>query len=60
MGGVPVKHHTKGKVGRRRSHLARKPVNVAVCVKCNAPKLSHSACTNCGYYASAKSKKVAK
>ncbi|HZX00924.1 MAG TPA: 50S ribosomal protein L32 [Candidatus Paceibacterota bacterium] len=52
MGGVPVKHHTKSKVGRRRSHLARKPVMLAACPKCKAPQLPHRACKQCGYYPS--------
>jgi len=56
MGGVPIKHHTKGKVGRRRSHLARKALNVATCPNCKSPMLPHRACINCGFY---KGKKVA-
>lgn len=59
MGGVPIKHHTKGKVGRRRSHLARKPINVVRCMNCNSAILPHKACPNCGYYMSAKARKAA-
>jgi large subunit ribosomal protein L32 len=33
----------------RRSHHALKPTNVAFCPKCSQPKLSHTACDNCGY-----------
>ncbi|MFH1246458.1 MAG: 50S ribosomal protein L32 [Candidatus Liptonbacteria bacterium] len=48
MGGVPTKHHTKGKVGRRRSHLAMKKQRLLVCTNCKGPKLSHRACPQCG------------
>ncbi|MFH1188744.1 MAG: 50S ribosomal protein L32 [bacterium] len=48
MGGVPVKHHTKSKVGRRRSHLAQKPVTMASCPTCKAPRLAHRICKQCG------------
>jgi large subunit ribosomal protein L32 len=48
MGGVPTGHHTKSKTGRRRSHLARKKVNIGVCPACKAPRLSHRACSQCG------------
>ncbi|MBM3281463.1 MAG: 50S ribosomal protein L32 [Candidatus Harrisonbacteria bacterium] len=50
MGGVPVKHHSKGKVGRRRSHHALKKIKLAVCVKCGGPVLPHRACLQCGNY----------
>ena len=45
---VPVKHHTHGKVGRRRSHLALKPTAVHACLECKAPVLPHRVCGNCG------------
>ena len=51
MGGVPVKHHSKGKVGRRRSHLALKKTRLFPCVKCGYPTLAHRACADCGFYA---------
>lgn len=51
MGGVPTKHHSKSKVGRRRSQLALKKVHISVCPGCKAPTLSHRACPNCGVYA---------
>lgn len=50
MGGVPVKHHSKGKVGRRRSHLALKARVFSVCVKCKGPIFPHKACAQCGNY----------
>lgn len=50
MGGVPVKHHSKSKVGRRRSHLALKKMNISICPNCKAPVLSHRACGQCKTY----------
>jgi len=50
MGGVPVKHHSKGKVGRRRSHLALKKTHIFVCESCKAPKLPHRTCPYCGAF----------
>lgn len=57
MGGVPVKHHTKSKVGRRRSQLALKKQNIGACPKCQGPVFRHRACAICGFY---KTKKVGK
>jgi len=50
MGGVPVKHHTHGKVGRRRSHLSLGKSYLIACPKCGAAKKTHEYCPNCGYY----------
>lgn len=50
MGGVPVKHHSKSKVGRRRAHLALKPAKILVCLQCKGPVLPHKACIQCGVY----------
>ena len=50
MGGVPVKHHTKSKVGRRRSHLALKPSQIFICPNCQAPNRPHRICASCGSY----------
>ncbi|MFA5084068.1 MAG: 50S ribosomal protein L32 [Candidatus Paceibacterota bacterium] len=47
MGGVPVKHHSKSKVGRRRSQLFLKKGKFAVCPVCGGPKLSHHSCPQC-------------
>ncbi len=55
MGGVPKKHHTSSKVGRRRSHLALKKQAVVPCSECKRPRLPHRACAHCGFY---KGKKV--
>ncbi|HBE90078.1 MAG TPA: 50S ribosomal protein L32 [Candidatus Andersenbacteria bacterium] len=48
---VPKKHHTKSKVGRRRSHLALKKIILGQCTKCKRAVLSHSVCNWCGIYA---------
>ena len=50
MGGVPVKHHSKSKVGRRRAHLALKPTQIFVCGNCKGPVLPHKACSQCHTY----------
>ncbi len=55
MGGVPIKRHSKSKVGRRRSHLALKPLSIVACPNCKAPVKGHRVCGNCGFY---KGKKV--
>lgn len=47
---VPKSRHTKSKRGRRRSHLALKPISLANCPKCGKAILSHSLCWHCGYY----------
>ncbi|OGG40121.1 50S ribosomal protein L32 [Candidatus Jorgensenbacteria bacterium RIFCSPLOWO2_01_FULL_45_25b] len=59
MGGVPVKHHSKSKVGRRRSHLALKTRRFVACVSCNSPKLPHATCSHCGTYKKNKKKQKA-
>ncbi|MEK7630388.1 MAG: 50S ribosomal protein L32 [Patescibacteria group bacterium] len=50
MGGVPVKHHSKSKVGRRRSQQALKNKVVKVCGNCGGPTVPHRACPQCGAY----------
>ncbi|MBI2035291.1 MAG: 50S ribosomal protein L32 [Candidatus Liptonbacteria bacterium] len=41
-------HHSKSKVGRRRSHLALKPKKILVCKNCGGPKFPHRICGQCG------------
>jgi len=48
MGGVPVKHHSKSKVGRRRSQQALKKARLLVCSSCGGPSLPHRICPQCG------------
>jgi len=50
MGGVPVKHKSKSRVGMHRAHQALKKVNVSVCKNCKSPVLSHRVCPNCKEY----------
>lgn len=50
MGGVPVKHHSKSKVGRRRSQLALKAKTIVKCKNCGNPTLPHHACSFCNFY----------
>ncbi|MFA7201541.1 MAG: 50S ribosomal protein L32 [Candidatus Paceibacterota bacterium] len=51
MGGVPMRHHTSSKVGRRRSHEALTPKqHIAPCPECKHPVMSHRACSACGFY----------
>jgi len=57
MGGVPVKHHSKSKVGRRRSQLKLKSKNPIQCSNCGWPTLPHSICSNCGIYFKKEAKK---
>ena len=56
---VPVKHHTKGKVGRRRSHHALKATNMLACTNCKAPVLAHHVCGYCGAVQTRKVRAVA-
>ncbi|MDD5099083.1 MAG: 50S ribosomal protein L32, partial [Candidatus Colwellbacteria bacterium] len=37
----PVKHHSKSKVGRRRSHQAKAKTTLVACKKCGRPSLPH-------------------
>jgi large subunit ribosomal protein L32 len=46
----PRKHTTKGRQGRRRSHLALKPKKLISCSHCKRRILSHKMCAACGYY----------
>ncbi len=50
MGGVPTKHKTHGAVARRRSHHAKKPLNLIACAKCGSATKPHQYCPNCGFY----------
>jgi large subunit ribosomal protein L32 len=34
----------------RRSHHARKPIQVQYCKQCNEPVLPHRVCPNCGFF----------
>ena len=47
---LPKKRRTKGSRGKRGSHHALMSVNLQPCPKCNAAKLPHRVCPNCGTY----------
>ena len=47
---VPRHHMSKGKQGRRRSHLALKPKNLAKCSHCSKVIMPHVVCKFCGFY----------
>lgn len=49
MGGVPVKHHSKSKVGRRRSQLALARRVFVACPNCKSPAVPHRTCAHCGW-----------
>ncbi|MBI1960664.1 MAG: 50S ribosomal protein L32, partial [Candidatus Liptonbacteria bacterium] len=55
---VPVKHHSKSKVGRRRAHLALKPKALRTCDSCRGPVLPHRTCRQCGAYVGRKKSKI--
>lgn len=46
----PKKRLTSARSGKRRSHLASKPIKLAKCAKCNEPILPHRVCKVCGHY----------
>lgn len=56
---VPARRKSKATTrSRRHAHTALKPMNLVACPRCNAAKLPHRACANCGYVNSKVSLKV--
>ena len=49
--GLPKVKLSKGRKGRRRSHLALGLVQLQPCAQCRKPRRPHHICPNCGYYA---------
>ncbi|GAC1658218.1 MAG: 50S ribosomal protein L32 [Candidatus Dormibacteraceae bacterium] len=49
--GLPKVKLSKGRKGRRRSHLALHNANLVACAQCRKPRLQHTICPNCGHYA---------
>jgi len=45
----PTHRTSPARKGKRRSHHALKPQNVARCPNCQSPKQPHRACPQCGY-----------
>ena len=50
MGAVPKRKISKGRSGRRRSHLALKTSNLVPCPQCHELRLPHHVCPSCGTY----------
>ena len=48
--GVPKQKHTKSRRNKRRMHIFAKAPALNKCPKCGRPVLSHTVCSNCGYY----------
>jgi large subunit ribosomal protein L32 len=49
--GLPKVKLSKGRKGRRRSHLALGHVELQPCPQCRRPRQPHRICPNCGHYA---------
>ena len=49
--GLPKVKLSKGRKGRRRSHLALALVQLPPCPQCRHPRRPHTICPNCGFYA---------
>jgi large subunit ribosomal protein L32 len=47
---VPKRRTSHAKQGHRRSHHARKPLQVQYCKNCNEPVMGHRVCSNCGWF----------
>ena len=48
---VPRQRHSKARRDRARTHKKMaKPVNLTTCPSCNAPRLPHRVCQECGAY----------
>ncbi len=46
---LPTQKLSRSRTRSRRAHHALKAVNLVDCPRCNARKLPHAACENCGY-----------
>ncbi len=55
---VPRHKLSKTKKRQRRSHDALTAKGLATCPRCNADKLPHRVCGNCGFYKNAKKVEV--
>jgi large subunit ribosomal protein L32 len=46
----PKRKFSKSRRDKRRTHYKATPETVSKCPQCGSAKLSHAACTECGYY----------
>lgn len=47
---VPRNRHSNARKNKRRSHMAKKPINLIKCSNCSEAILPHRLCSSCGYY----------
>jgi len=57
---LPTQKLSRARTRSRRAHKQLTPVSYVDCPRCNAPKLPHAACDNCGYVRPGLSLKVEK
>jgi large subunit ribosomal protein L32 len=50
VGALPKRRISKGRGGRRSSHLALKATQLVPCPQCHELILPHHVCPNCGSY----------
>lgn len=50
MGALPKQRTSKGRKGRRRSHLHLALPELEACKTCHQMKVAHHVCLNCGTY----------
>jgi large subunit ribosomal protein L32 len=46
----PKRRHSKSRTAKRRTHDALTAPQSSECPQCHEPKLSHRACSHCGFY----------
>ena len=47
---LPKRRHSRARTRKRRAHDALKRTGQTLCSHCNAVKLPHRVCPNCGFY----------
>ncbi len=47
---LPKRRQSKSRGRKRRTHYKSKLVSTTKCPQCNAIKMPHHACPECGYY----------
>ena len=46
----PTERHSKSRRDKRRTHYKATAMTTGACPNCGAAKLTHTACSECGYY----------